>query len=115
MCKKLILSLLMLVSSVNLHAETAVCAGAVTRLAYHQPGGLYMAVGGSNIFKVCDPESLHKRTTPENCKMIASFASTARVSGKSVKVLIDNATTTSCLDIAAWFAADVRFVELLDN
>lgn len=97
----------------NASAETAICTGSVERLAYHQPDGLWLALGSTPIFKVCSPESLFKRTSPENCRFIASLVTTARATGKNLSVYIDNAPTTSCSDIPNWFEADVRFVELL--
>ncbi len=106
-------TIILFMTSWNVIAETAVCTGQVTRLAYHAPGGLYIAIGDSNIFKICDPEVAFNRTTPENCKMISSFLTTARATGKSIKVYVDNAPTTSCSDITAWFSADIRYVELL--
>lgn len=98
--------------SFALNAETAVCTGNVNRIAYHAPDGFYLAIGNTTIFKVCSPQNQYFRTSPESCKLIASLATTARATGKELQVYIDNAPTTSCTDITAWFGADVRFVEL---
>ena len=109
---KSLVCIMLLMLSLEVNAETAVCTGDVSHLAYHAPDGLYLAIGDSAIFKVCSPENQYHRTSAGNCKFIASLATTARVTGKQLQVYIDNAPTTSCSDITPWFGADVRFVEL---
>ena len=104
---------LLLTGSFALSA-TASCTGPVTRLAYHQPDGLYLAIGNTTIFKVCNLNGQFKRTSAESCQMIASYALTARATGKSLNIYIDNAPSESCLAITDWFEADVRFVELMN-
>ena len=98
--------------SVSANSATAICTGTVTRLAYHAPDGLYLAVGNTTIFKVCSPQVKFHRTSPESCKLIASLATMARATGKHLQIYVENAPTTSCADIKSWFGADVRFVEL---
>jgi hypothetical protein len=104
--------IVLIITSISANAATAVCTGTVTRLAFHVPDGLFLAVGNTKIFKVCSPQVAFFRTSPESCKLIASIATTARVTGKELQIYVDNAPTTSCSDITAWFDADIRFVEL---
>lgn len=105
---------LLCICSLPAIAETAICTGPVKTFAYHQPDGLYLAIGDSNIMKVCSPKELFFRTSPESCRLIASQALTPRSLGKSLIVYVDNASSTSCSQITNWFAADVRYVELLN-
>jgi hypothetical protein len=109
---KILLFVVLTVLSISANAVTAVCTGTVSRLAYHAPDGLYLVIGNSTIFKVCSPQVQVHRTSPESCKMIASLATTAKITGKQLQVVIDNAPTTSCADITDWFSADIRFIEL---
>jgi len=104
--------IVLIITSVSSHAATAVCTGTVSRLAFHVPDGLYLAIGSTKIFKVCSPQVEFYRTSPESCKLIASIATIARATGKQLQIHIDNAPTTSCSDITDWFEADIRFVEL---
>lgn len=99
--------------SLNALAATAVCTGKVERIAYHQPDGLYLKVADSGIMKVCSPQINFFRTSPENCKLIASLATTARATDKKIQIYIDNAPGTECSSVKNWFSADIRFVELL--
>jgi hypothetical protein len=94
-------------------AATAVCTGAVERIAYHQPDGLYLKIADSGIMKVCDPQQAFFRTSPESCKLIATLATTARATDKQIQIYVDNAPDANCSSIPSWFGADVRFVELL--
>jgi len=107
--------ILFLISALSLSvaAETAICTGKVEKIAYHQPDGFYLKLGGSGIMKICDPQTKVYRTSPESCKLIVSLATTARATDKSLQIYIDNAPGTSCSSITAWHSADVRFVELL--
>ncbi|MEC4729053.1 hypothetical protein HWQ46_26425 [Shewanella sp. D64] len=109
---KLIVLIFSLLTS-NVMAATAICTGKVDRLAYHQPDGLYLRVADSGIMKVCNPQVKFYRTSPESCKLIATLATTARATDKSVQIYIDNAPGTNCSSITNWFSADIRFVELL--
>jgi hypothetical protein len=112
---KILLTCLLSLFSFTLTAkETAICTAKVTRLAYHNPDGLYLAIGSSKIFKVCSLKNQFFRTSPESCKMILSIALTAKITGRTLRIYIDNAPTTICADIIAWYRADVRFVELLN-
>ncbi len=104
----------LIITSASSNADTAVCTGAVSRLAYHAPDGLYLAIGSTNIIKVCSPQVQFYRTSPESCKLIASIATTARATRKELKIYVDNAPTSSCSDITSWFGADIRYVELLN-
>lgn len=100
-------------SPVRLSAETAICSGLVTNVAYHAPDGFFVGVEGMNIIKVCSPQETFFRTGSESCKLIATLATTARATGKHLQLYIDNAPSTSCQDITPWFSADIRFVQLM--
>ncbi|WHI52980.1 hypothetical protein P3339_09525 [Microbulbifer sp. MLAF003] len=65
------------------------------------------------MMKVCDPVAQYYRTGAESCKLIATLATTARATGKNLKITLDNAPSSSCSSISEWFGADVRFVELM--
>lgn len=110
---RVLLFIALITISASTTAATAVCTGTVSKFAYHAPDGLYLAIGSSNIFKVCSPQVKFYRTSSESCKLIASIATTARATGKELQVYVDNAPTTSCSSITAWFGADIRYVELL--
>jgi len=109
---KYLVSFFVSLISLNVIAETAVCTGSVEKIAYHQPDGFYLKLGGSGIMKVCNPQTKYFRTSSESCKLIASLATTARATGKNLQIYVDNAPSTSCSSITDWFGADIRFVEL---
>jgi hypothetical protein len=111
----LLTTLLLLASalSTNVLAATAVCTGKVERLAYHQPDGLFIKLSSTNIIKMCDLKAQFYRTSPESCQLIASLATMARATDKSLQIYVDNAPEANCLSMVSWFSADMRFVELL--
>ncbi|WP_020411171.1 hypothetical protein [Microbulbifer variabilis] len=111
--KKILAVILFFQASFVAAEQQVICTGPVERLAYHQPDGLYLAIGSTGLFKACSSEAQFKRTGPESCKLLASLATTARATGKDIRVYIDNAPTANCADITDWHAADIRFFELM--
>jgi hypothetical protein len=95
-------------------ADTAVCTGTLTTLANHANGGngLYVVVGSSNVIKVCSFTATQYTVTPEDCKHMASLAALAFATDAAVVFYVDNAPTSACSSVPAWFGANTRYFAL---
>lgn len=90
-------------------ADTAVCTGKITAMSSHAPGGLYLAIEGVNVFKVCDFDASQFNLSPAACKHIAGLAMMAFALEKTVHFYVDNAPTTACSSIPSWHTSNTRY------
>lgn len=61
------------------------------------------------IINLCSVDELDLGTTPESCWHMTAVAMAAWKANQKVQIYVDNAPTTNCADIPAWFHADVRY------
>lgn len=102
------------VFSTAVAADTAVCTGPVSTVAHHANGlnGLYVVVGSSNVIRVCSFTATQFTVAPEDCKHMASLAALAFATDTAVVFYIDNAPSTACSSVPAWFTANTRYFAL---
>ena len=95
-------------------AGDLVCDKKIAEIGNHAPGGLYIRQesGGLPTVKLCSFTEKSFRTSPEDCKQIASNAAMAYAMGKSFKVHVDGVDETSCGDIPNWTTLDVRYTSI---
>jgi hypothetical protein len=94
------------------NADTAICTGTLTHIANHANGinGLYVVVGSSNTIRVCSFTAMQFSVTPEDCRHMASIAALAFATQDQVTFYVDNAPSTSCSAIPAWFVSNTRYL-----
>ncbi len=93
-------------------ADTAICTGKLTHIANHANGinGLYIVVGNSNVIRACSFTATQFSVTPEDCKHMASIAALAFATQDDVTFYVDNAPSTNCSAVPAWFVANTRYL-----
>lgn len=91
------------------HADTAVCTGKITNMASHAPGGLFLSLEGTNLFKVCDFDASQHGISPAACRHFAGLAMMAFTTEKTVVIYVDNAPTTACSSIPSWHTSNTRY------
>ena len=97
--------------SASASAATAICAGTVSSVGIHTPGLLAIGIGTGPAFIICNVETVQFRQSTTACRQMLAVASTAYALRKNVLLYVDNAPTTNCADIPAWFVADTRYLE----